>query len=83
MSATPRTDAAIEEVDVAYVSFEGLASSPRKVVDVEFARELERENAELALVVRKMLLHFPAALNGITTEEELRAAIDAAREAKP
>ncbi len=44
---------------------------------------LERENAALALVVRKMLLHFPAALNGITTEEELRAAIGAARKATP
>ena len=40
---------------------------------------LVAENAALALVVRKMLLHYPAALNGITTEEELRAALDAAR----
>ena len=42
---------------------------------------LVAENAAPALVMRKMLLHFPAALNGITTEEELRAAIDAARKA--
>ena len=46
-------------------------------------RELERENAALALVMRRMLLHFPAALNGITTEEELRSAIDAARKEQP
>ena len=53
----------------------------RSVIDALGKRvaKLERENAALALVVRKMLLHYPAALNGITTEEELRAAIAAAR----
>lgn len=44
---TPKTDAAIVNVDVAYVSLDGLSSSPQEYVEVDFARELERENAKL------------------------------------
>lgn len=47
MSDTPRTDAAVREVDVAFVGHWGLASEPQEFVPPEFARELERENAEL------------------------------------
>lgn len=46
MSTTPRTDAAIVEVDVAFVGFEGLSSSPERFIEVDLARELERELAE-------------------------------------
>lgn len=47
MSDTPRTDAAIREVDVAFVGHWGLSSEPQEFVAPEFARELERENAAL------------------------------------
>jgi hypothetical protein len=47
MSNTPRTDAAQREVDVAYVSADGLASAPEMLVDPDFARTLERDNAAL------------------------------------
>lgn len=47
MSDTPRTDAAVREVDVAFVGHWGLASEPQEFVPPEFARELERENAAL------------------------------------
>lgn len=46
MSTTPRTDAAIVEVDVAFVGLEGLSSSPEKYIEADFARQLERELAE-------------------------------------
>ena len=47
MSDTPRTDAAIFAVDVAFVSHDGLASEPKEVVEPEFARQLEHENVAL------------------------------------
>lgn len=47
MSDTPRTDAQVFTVDVAFTSHDGLASEPKNVVEPEFARELERENAAL------------------------------------
>ena len=47
MSDTPRTDAAQREVDVAFVSFDGLVSEPQMFVDPDFARKLEREIADL------------------------------------
>lgn len=47
MSDTPRTDAAVREVDVAFVGHWGLSSEPQEFVSPEFTRELERENAEL------------------------------------
>lgn len=37
----------MKEVDVAFVSYDGLASSPEKFVEPDFARQLERENAAL------------------------------------
>jgi hypothetical protein len=43
---TPRTDAAIKEVDVAFDGADGLSSSPEKFIDPDFARMLEKENAE-------------------------------------
>ena len=45
MSDTPRTDANILAIDVAFVSFDGLASEPKEVIEPDFARELERELA--------------------------------------
>lgn len=47
MSDTPKTDAAVFTVDVAFVSHDGLASEPKEVVEPDFARQLERENAAL------------------------------------
>lgn len=47
MSDTPKTDAAVFTVDVAFVSHDGLASEPEEVVEPDFARQLERENAAL------------------------------------
>lgn len=47
MSDTPRTDAEVFAVDVAFVSHDGLASEPKNVVEPDFARQLERENAAL------------------------------------
>lgn len=47
MNDTPRTDAAIKIIDVAFDSYDGLASSPGMYVEPDFARELERENNEL------------------------------------
>ncbi len=47
MSDTPRTDAQVFTVDVAFTSHDGLASEPKEVVEPDFARELERENAAL------------------------------------
>lgn len=44
---TPRTDAEIREVDVAYEGFDGLSSFPEQYVSLDFARELEREIAAL------------------------------------
>lgn len=43
MSETPRTDAAIETVDVSFLGFDGVSSSPEHYVNPEFARQLERE----------------------------------------
>ena len=47
MSDTPRTDAAVRDVDVAFVGHWGLSSEPQEFVSPEFTRELERENAAL------------------------------------
>jgi len=47
MSDTPRTDAALLTLDVAFTSYDGLASQPKEVVEPDFARQLERENAAL------------------------------------
>ena len=47
MSDTPRTDAEVFEVDVVFVSYDGPAFEPKNVVEPDFARELERENAAL------------------------------------
>jgi len=47
VSDTPRTDAAVRDVDVAFVGHWGLSSEPQEFVSPEFTRELERENAEL------------------------------------
>ncbi len=44
---TPRTDAHIVELDVAFIGADGLSSAPQKYVEVDFARALERENQEL------------------------------------
>lgn len=55
MSDTPRTDAAVREVDVAFVGHWGLASEPQEFVPPEFARELERENAELRENKKRLL----------------------------
>jgi hypothetical protein len=46
MSDTPLTDAAIERVDVAYVGYDGLSSSPEEYVSPDFARELELRLAQ-------------------------------------
>lgn len=53
-SKTPRTDAAITIVDVAFVGFDGLTSAPEFYVSTEFARELELENAELLLTLNRL-----------------------------
>lgn len=45
MSDTPRTDAAVRDVDVAFVGHWGLSSEPQEFVSPEFTRELERELA--------------------------------------
>jgi hypothetical protein len=47
VSDTPRTDAAVRDVDVAFVGHWGLSSEPQEFVSPEFTRELERENAAL------------------------------------
>lgn len=47
MTDTPRTDAALLTVDVAFASFDGLVSETKEVIEPDFARQLERENAEL------------------------------------
>lgn len=82
MNYTPRTDNAIEEVDVAFVGHDGLASEPRKYVSVEFARELERENRELrawkeeALAVEAQLnSHYIANLLGAKLGESCHKVI--------
>ena len=54
MSDTPQTDAAVREVDVAFVGHWGLASEPQEFVPPEFARELERENAALRDAIEAM-----------------------------
>lgn len=56
MSNTPRTDAAVFTVDVAFVSHDGLASEPKNVVEPDFARLLERENAVLRSLLREAIL---------------------------
>lgn len=71
MSDTPKTDAAVFTVDVAFVSHDGLASEPEEVVEPDFARQLERENAELRKLLRE----------AITSLARYRAAL--AKEAKP
>lgn len=53
MSDTPRTDAEVFEVDVVFVSYDGPAFEPKNVVEPDFARELERENAALREENRK------------------------------
>ena len=55
MSDTPRTDAEVFAVDVAFVSHDGLASEPKNVIEPEFARQLERENAALRSLVREAM----------------------------
>lgn len=54
MSDTPKTDAAVFTVDVAFVSHDGLASEPEEVVEPDFARQLERENAALRSLAAAM-----------------------------
>jgi hypothetical protein len=46
MSTTPRTDAAIKDVDVAFLGYDGLSSAPEPYVEVDFARQLETELTE-------------------------------------
>ena len=46
-SETPRTEAALKNVDVAFVGYDGLSSCPEAYVEPDFAREMERENAKL------------------------------------
>lgn len=43
---TPETDAAIKTVDVAFVGYDGLSSSPEEYVEPDFARKLERQRDE-------------------------------------
>jgi len=51
VSDTPRTDAAIKVIDVAFVSYDGLSSAPEEHIDPAFARKLERElNTALAQI---------------------------------
>jgi len=52
VSDTPRTDAAVRDVDVAFVGHWGLSSEPQEFVSPEFTRELERENAALRSLVQ-------------------------------
>ncbi len=94
-SDTPRTDAAVEIVDVAFNWIDGPASYSRGVVDPDFARELERENAALRVSLKEACdleheKHTALAVAEGRCEllerelAELRAAIDAAwKEAKP
>ncbi len=73
MSDTPRTDAAVREVDVAFVGHWGLASEPQEFVPPEFARELERENAALEHTIENLR----ATLWGTEFElEKANAALD-------
>lgn len=53
MSDTPRTDAEVFEVDVVFVSYDGPAFEPKNVVEPDFARELERENAALRKLINE------------------------------
>jgi len=98
MSDTPRTDAEVFAVDVAFVSHDGLASEPKNVVEPDFARQLERENAALRKDQERLdwltnslgwvIVGYPEAdpSNHATEDNTLadawRAAIDAARAKK-
>lgn len=94
MSDTPRTDAALVTVDVAFTSHDGLASEPKEVIEPDFAKQLERENAALredkerladtAEEVLERLIDILRILNFPRPQElaicrQLRDAIDAAR----
>ncbi len=95
MSDTPRTDAAVRDVDVAFVGHWGLSSEPQEFVSPEFTRELERDNTALresrerlvrtaSEVLEAFVLHKKVETGHPCPENmgiciDLRAAIDAAR----
>lgn len=60
MSETPRTDAAIHMVDVAFVGADGLSSYPGESIEPSFARELERE---LATAIEQRNIYAAATLS--------------------
>lgn len=69
-SETPRTDAAIENIDVAFVGSDGLSSSPEPFVNVEFSRQLERELNE----AKKMYSRLRKSVNGMAPADLERLA---------
>jgi DNA repair exonuclease SbcCD ATPase subunit len=85
MSDTPRTDAAVFAVDVAFTSHDGLASEPKNVVEPDFARELERENAALRSLIddpNAMHSHYLRECNGweVWQAERIRRFQDASEQ---
>jgi hypothetical protein len=87
MSDTPRTDAEVFEVDVVFVSYDGPAFEPKNVVEPDFARELERENAALRSLLREAVTDYEllgGTCDGVESEDYIaRVKAALAKEDKP
>ena len=83
MSDTPRTDAEVFAVDVAFVSHDGLASEPKNVIEPEFARQLERDNTALRSLLREAITDHVSPYDLPESEDYIARAKTALGEDKP
>ena len=84
MSDTPRTDAEVFAVDVAFVSHDGLATEPKNVIEPDFARELERENTVFRSLLIQAVLRYVNPHSALTAKDYIaRVKTALGEEAKP